>query len=186
MTKPGFCFGCRIERVFTRGQLDSWACNVCGAQRALTVDVTESNKGGDAGRFWASVKVTPFCWPWMRPCTNKGGPRFAIRGRDIKVARVAYFFAHGTWPVGGAFRTCSNAYCCRPDHIVDRSQSNISRTLIKSGRLKLRSKPMTRCKRGHAFTGDNISTHGAQRFCRLCRNLTHRRRYRQRPRPLGC
>ena len=180
-TKPGFCFSCRVERVFARARAD-WECTHCGSSRALTVSVMESFKGGDSGRFWASVKQTPFCWPWIRPCTNKLGPRFELHGKSVKIARCAYFFSRGVWPVGGAFRTCHNGFCCRPDHIVDRSQADVSRTLMRLGRLKMVRPKQTRCKRGHAFTAENISIQGKQRYCRLCRNLVNRKRYRRQKR----
>jgi hypothetical protein len=179
-TRSAFCFHCRQRKIFRHVRSDSYGCPDCGNQRSITIEGAEACLDGDAGRFWSSVKITPFCWPWMRISKRRAGPVFQIGRSSFKVARAAYFFSRGVWPIGGAFRRCGNSLCVKPAHLIDLGQADISRTLIKSGRLSSLRKPkMSRCKRGHKFAGDNISIQsGSKRFCRTCRNLVNRRRYR--------
>ena len=184
-TKPGFCFGCRAKRVFTRGQLDSWACGTCGAQRALTVTADEANKGGVEQRFWGNVKVTPFCWPWVTPVKAGNEPHFHMDGIGNLAARCAFFFSRGAWPDGVAFRTCSNALCMKPDHIIDIPVADISKTLSRMGRLdNIKQKPRQLCRRGHRLVGHNAGVHKSGRYCRKCKNAGRLARYHARRKQL--
>lgn len=140
-------------------------------------DVNESRKA----KFWSRVTVTKSCWLWARPCKNRLGPRFAYEGRDIKVGRMAFFFEHGFWPSGGAVRSCGNPLCCKPAHILDIPQKDMSEFLKAHGRHNAGVKPLKMsCKNGHPFDEKNTGQSKTQRFCRVCSREANRRCYNRR------
>ena len=186
MTRSTFCYVCRDERLFYRSahgatlpnNHGAWTCPVCGIHRHLTIDVLERNLDGKAAQFWGNVKVTPFCWPWITPVKKGNDARFSIDGISHQAARVAFLFAHGKYPDGTAFRTCSNEMCMKPDHIIDLPISKMSETLSKMGRLKnIKHKPRQFCRRRHRLVGHNAGKQKGGMYCRKCKNAKRLERY---------
>lgn len=177
--KVASCLVCHERKIFIQIVGDAYKCSECGSQRSLSLDAVDANLDGREGKFWAAVKKTPFCWPWILPCNSPKGPKFRFRGADVKVGRMAFFFTHGSWPRGGAFRVCANQFCCRPSHIVDMEQKLINRYLKKSGRHRNGVRPLLKkCKRGHEMSGENLGVTEIQRFCRTCHNWRRRKYYK--------
>jgi hypothetical protein len=182
MTRLGYCLRCASERVFSHVMMDDYACMVCATKRTLTINqVTETNKGGQFGRFWANVKVTPYCWPWVTPYDMRySSPKFQMNKIGNNAGRVAYYFSRGIWPKAAVVRSCFNKLCMRPDHLVTMDVSDISKYLSRMGRLKgIKHKPKRLCrKRGHAMVGDNVGWQNGGRLCKKCRNMNRARRYK--------
>ena len=171
------CVRCGRDKVFIPVLHDWFKCADCGQGRSIDV---QPYKGRLSvwDRFWRSVKVTPFCWSWMRTTRSRGGLKFQIDNRSIKVARVAYFLLRGTWPDGVAFRSCGNGACVKPDHIIDIPQSKVMGHMSRLGKVSnIRQKIRKECKRGHRMIGYNIYTHSRGRNCRKCMNANHRAWY---------
>lgn len=180
-TRTGFCRTCRQERIMAHVISTDWACSTCGGKRSITIEpASESHRGGVWDRFWANVKITDFCWNWMPPTRSAQGPRFMFQGGSMKIARVAYFLYRGTWPEGGAVRTCGNKLCVKPDHISPMKQGEVPKFLAKTGRSRAPQGVRTAaCKRRHAQTGTNLYLWRDRRGCRICRNHMNRRRWRK-------
>lgn len=181
-TRSRFCLRCRCQRVFEHVKGIDWRCRDCAAIRALTIDpVVESQRGGVWARFWSKVRVTPFCWNWLPSWTGRG-PRFQIQGRDVKIARVAFYLYRGVWPKHYAVRTCGNILCVKPDHIVDLHKSQVMKLMARLGKTRtIKRRRSTRCKRGHKREGQNLLP---GRSCRACWNFTRRRAYAARNRAM--
>ncbi len=78
-------------------------------------------------RFWASVQVANSCWLWTGNINNGNG-RFPLRvyereafGRKyVPAASLAWWLLH-TERVELVRRTCNNALCIRPRHLIVRT-----------------------------------------------------------------
>lgn len=175
-TRAAFCLNCRARRMFTHLANEAYRCAQCGAQRSITIDASDRVMDGSEGRFWANVKVTPFCWPWVPKCSERG-PVFKFDGHLHKAARVAFYLHHGRWPDGVAFRTCGNILCCRPHHIKDVPSDKLCTERSKRGMLRHIRWPRRKvCRRGHRLVGWNVGVTGKNRFCRTCDNEGRRKR----------
>lgn len=104
-----------------------------------------------SARFWSHVDRTDgpdACWPWAGRRRESGHGQFKLDGKCVEAHRVAYMLATGQAVLPGIVirHRCSNAACCRPDHLVpgsqfdnvqDRVQARRSATGERNGRAKL-------------------------------------------------
>ena len=69
--------------------------------------------------FWTRVKRTPdSCWEWQGGITSHGFGNVQIRGRQLRVHRLAHAFANGAIPERLlVIHSCDNRACCRPSHL---------------------------------------------------------------------
>lgn len=134
-----------------------------------------------ADRFWAKVDARGICWEWTAAKTSKvpgkGYGVIRVNGRCVVAHRLAWELLVGTIPADRVVdHLCRNRLCVNPDHmeIVTFAEN------VRRGSSGLYLKHKTHCKRGHAFTPDNIyPKDGRHRECRTCRRL-HVRAFRER------
>jgi hypothetical protein len=86
-------------------------------------------------RFRAKVDVRgpDECWPWLAS-TRNGYGQFWMRGKNFVASRVAFFLAHGRWPVADALHSCDNPPCCNPNHLRDGTDSDNAQDKLERGR----------------------------------------------------
>lgn len=58
-------------------------------------------------------------WPMKRDRDGYG--RVWYEGKTVGVHRLAFFFAHGHWPVPSALHSCDNPPCFNPCHLSEGS-----------------------------------------------------------------
>lgn len=75
-------------------------------------------------RFWEKVNKTDDCWLWTGHAHPKDGHGMfsylddSGETRGTTAHRFSWFLAHGSWPDGHVFRSCTRARCVRPDHLT--------------------------------------------------------------------
>lgn len=132
-----------------------------------------------ADRFWSKVDRRGECWLWLAAVDKDGYGKFQINHRSqrkqthVRAHRVAFFLAHGHWPLSQALHSCDNPRCCRPDHIRDGSQSeNLIDRAVRGRHPGARLTPdVVRSIRRRRATGEPIvsiatdvgASHGAVR-----------------------
>lgn len=144
-------------------------------------------RGTEEQRFWKRVKLLENgCWEWTGGLTDGYGS-FALAvvtgqpQRHVRAHRWAYENLVGPVPKGKELdHLCRNRACVNPDHLQAVSKSeNILRGL---GAPAINSRKQF-CKRGHAFSGDNLAlTEKGGKIYRRCRECVrvlrgHIRRY---------
>lgn len=87
-------------------------------------------------RFWAKVDKTEACWLWTASTQTNGYGQFRYEGTTKRAHRVAWFFAHGSWPESGMVvcHRCDNILCVRPDHLFVAAQRDNVRDAWQKGR----------------------------------------------------
>ncbi len=158
--------------------------------------MTSVLSSADEARFWSKVDQSAGlfgCWPWMASRHPRGyghfwiGPK--VGGQQQAAHRVAYELRSGPVPAGLVLdHVCRYPPCVNPAHLEAVSQQvNTLRGVGPTATNAIK----THCKRGHAFTADNLTPQKVRlgwRECRTCRNARHRAlRERQRiaTRPRG-
>lgn len=112
------------------------------------------------------------CWLWTGAVNQNGYSRFSSRNTGPYAGhRLAYELLCEPIPEGMELdHKCRVRCCVNPAHLepVTREE-NIARGVAAR----------THCKRGHAFTPENMLANApwAPRVCRLCRNENARRRW---------
>lgn len=127
-------------------------------------------------RFWAKVQKLSDdqCWPWLGS-NRRGYGQIWSDGSNRPAPQVSWEIANGApFPTGKmACHTCDNPPCVNPAHIWPGTMSDNILDCVAKGRHVAMSPVNMRqshCKRGHAFTPDNIyTTPGGSRSCRACR-----------------
>ena len=132
------------------------------------------------------------CHVWITRLRSDGYGSMAVDGKNQKSNRVAFFLAHGRWPVPCALHHCDNRACVKalpdahgPAHIYEGTQAQNNRDLAARGRHGKQQR--THCIHGHSLSGDNLYVSGPTakrpyRRCRICtkvingRHLTKKRR----------
>jgi len=88
-----------------------------------------------AQRFWAKVKVTAGCWPWMAYRNSDGYGMFNLCGEPLYAHRVAWLLSVGPIPIGmEILHECDNRPCVRPDHTYLGTQLENMADCIARGR----------------------------------------------------
>jgi hypothetical protein len=116
-------------------------------------------------RFWARVLIGDGCWLWNGPKNSKGYIQFASASGTL-AHRFAYEYFNGPIPHGMTIdHLCRNRGCVNPDHLE--AVSNRDNVLRGIGQTAINARK-THCKRGHAFTADNIRHYRGRRVCLNC------------------
>lgn len=111
-------------------------CYHCGS----TYDaVGKGNKGAcsDECRFWSKIdrRADAACWPWTGSIVGGYGT-FRFDGKTRKAHRVAFFLAHGRWPLNDGLHSCDNPRCCNVAHIWDGTHQDNMADMKAKGRAR--------------------------------------------------
>jgi hypothetical protein len=122
-------------------------------------------------RFWRKVDKSGDCWIWTGARTADGWHgRFTPEGsRSMVMAhRFSWELHYGPVPAGLlVLHACDEPACVNPGHLmVGTHRAN----MIDAGRKsRMGPKPVTHCKRGHAFEGNTyIHPVTGRRSCQTC------------------
>jgi HNH endonuclease len=124
-------------------------------------------------RFWSKVDRYTECWLWTGTKTPEGYGQFWDGERAVMAHRYAYELLVGSIPESMELdHLCRVRDCVWPGHLEPvTSRENVHRSLSPMG---INSR-LTRCRRGHEFTG----IWRGRRTCRTCtrgRMRAHRAR----------
>lgn len=117
-----------------------------------------------------TVKRKRECWPFKGHLTHDGYAGVRIGNKSVRVARVMYTIIRGPIPEGLVVdHLCRKRWCVNPYHLEAVTDAvNIQRMFRNSERT-----PITKCKRGHPYKGENVgittNARGKYRFCRKCK-----------------
>ena len=117
-------------------------------------------------RFWEKVDRTggtEACWIWIAGQNKYGTGTFRLYGKSVPARRLAYEWVCGPIPEGLEIRAgqdCKPA-CVNPAHLVALPKIESSR---RNGKHQL-----SHCRKGHAFTEENIDWSDGSRNCATCR-----------------
>lgn len=104
-------------------------------------------------RFWEKVSKTDSCWLWTGFKTRKGYGR--LRLTDLRKSRsahrIAWFLAHGEWPVLQVLHTCDVPSCVRPDHLFLGTHDDNMRDKAQKGRQSGELSPKAKLSNEEAF-----------------------------------
>lgn len=93
-------------------------------------------KDGSAGKnFWAQIKKTSTCWPWMGSRNDKGYGHIQINKRHIYVHRFIWMWFNGAIPDGlEVCHKCDNPSCLNPKHLFLGSHADNMNDCARKGR----------------------------------------------------
>jgi hypothetical protein len=136
-------------------------------------------------KFWNRAVMGPGCWIWVGATFNTayGAVRIRLgRGMYTKVGahRVAWMLTFGAIPDGKQVcHACDTPACVNPSHLWIGTMSQNIRDCVAKGRHEsTRRKGWTHCRRGHPFTGDNLSTdRRGRRCCLACKRIRNNKAY---------
>lgn len=116
------------------------------------------------------------CLEWIGGKAGEGygyfytGPAAPGAHGRVYAHRWAYEYAVGPIPDGLQLdHLCSNRACVNPDHLEPV-------TPLENVRRSAGNGSKTHCPSGHPYSGDNLRTYRAVRFCRACQRAYDRRR----------
>lgn len=120
-------------------------------------------------RFWSKVDKTGRCWNWIGAVTGFGYGRFKLPdGRHVLAHRALFIsMVREISPDLLVLHRCDNPRCVNPEHLFVGTHQDNSDDKFAKGRQRFLTK--THCKRGHAFTEENIYLWHRTRICRACR-----------------
>ncbi len=126
-------------------------------------------------RFWAKVRkpdqwTEEACWEWTGSQITNGYGNFRLHGSNKMAHRVAYVLCVGKIPEGLVIdHLCRNHGCVNPNHLEPATnRENFLRGVARE-RWLAKHLARTHCKRGHPFSGDNLSFKPQPRNSRLVR-----------------
>lgn len=86
-------------------------------------------------RFWAKVRKSDGCWPWIKSRQPYGYGRFNYQGKQVQAHRVAWILTNGPIPDDlCVLHSCDNPPCCNPDHLFLGTKGDNNRDCIRKGR----------------------------------------------------
>lgn len=122
-------------------------------------------------RFWSQVDVgsKTECWEWRTGLTDTGYGQTTFNFKTYRAHRVAYTFFYGAIREGYTLdHLCKNRKCVNPNHLeVVSSYEN----MLRSDTSLINNYKKTHCKRGHAYSGKNLSLIKGHRLCRACMRM---------------
>lgn len=94
-----------------------------------------------AERFWAqaAIGMPDECWPWQGRTTRGGYGVIHVpeKKRDVGAHIVAWFFAHGRWPLPGMeiCHSCDNPPCTNDTHLWEGTPQDNTQDALNKGRM---------------------------------------------------
>ena len=93
-------------------------------------------------RFFSKTKratevrpgMTTPCLEWQAGRNSDGYGNFCLDGKMEKAHRVAWFLAHGRWPVPCGLHKCDNRRCVREEHLFEGTDADNVADMIAKGR----------------------------------------------------
>lgn len=127
--------------------------------------LTESEKR----RFYKRIVIQEDCHVWTGTICNGGYGVMNIRGRMIRVHRIAFFLEHGKISESSAMcidHLCRNRLCVNPKHL---EQVTKGTNVLRGIGIAAMNTRKTYCSNGHEYTKDNtyINKYG-HRSCKIC------------------
>jgi hypothetical protein len=137
-------------------------------------------------RFYQKVEQPPYsaaCWIWLAAKSPQGYGHFFFNGRVDKAHRASWEIHNGAIPDDlMVLHKCDNPRCVNPEHLFLGTHQDNADDKMRKGRHTEANK--SRCKRGHALSGDNLYFNQKKntRTCRECQRM-NAREYDHRRRP---
>ncbi len=120
------------------------------------------------------------CWEWTGTHAHGYGLWWDPDRKSMRVAhRALYEKLYGEVPKTlDLDHLCRNRGCLNPEHLEPVSRSENIRRGAGPDIIRARQGAKTHCKRGHAYSGDNLYVNPrGQRECRECRKISKRNSY---------
>lgn len=137
-------------------------------------------------RFWEKVRRGDGCWLWtaakfhtgygrLRATDNAGG------AHNVSAHRLSWMIHFGPIPDNlRVLHRCDNPPCVNPAHLFLGTQADNVADAIAKGRARPTFRTVGVCRKGHAYTPDNIFMHGGYETCRTCVVLQDKASYQRR------
>lgn len=123
-------------------------------------------------RFIPKVKMTDSCWLWLGAKARRNYGAFWDGKRQVPAHVFAFKEAGGIIPEGMVLdHICKVHECVNPSHL--RVVTPMENTIFNSDSIPARQVKQTHCKRGHAFTPDNLESYALKNGLRKCLECTH-------------
>lgn len=139
-------------------------------------------------RFWDKVSVAgeADCWEWTASRYHTGYGRMRVTSstgtaHNITAHRLSWIMHVGPIPSGRVLcHRCDNRACVNPKHLFLGTQHDNIHDAIKKGRARPTFRYVGRCRKGHAYTPENVILHNGYEECRQCKSDSDRRYHEQR------
>ncbi len=86
------------------------------------------------------------CLLWTGCLLTTGYGQLRLDGKGVQAHRVAFFLAHGRWPIPCALHRCDAPRCVEPTHLQEGTQGDNLRDMFAKGRSVFQQHPERRAR----------------------------------------